>query len=251
MIRTIDDIVRSHLANKGHNTLHGYIRYMKWALDGLKRWHRDGWFEDKLVIKRMDTKKSIAFPDDMVSWVKIGIKVGDRIVEFDHDPTIDISHYCKNKTKENASYNDFYNVTTTDAVRPYWHFTDHFETLGVYYGHDVMHLHNGVGYFKANYACQEFQFSSEVNDSDIILVYKSNGFDPSDETMVNEVAAESLEAWIDYQEKRWTLGEGARETQASKMNYAQLYREAFSQFNTLSFSSIRDLLNRTRYAGRN
>lgn len=245
---SLDDVVMSHIANKGKNTTKGYLRYMKWALDGLRRWHSQGWVEDKIAVLEMDSKMSVPFPDDMISWTKLAMKVGDRTVAFNFDPSIDISHQCDDTKQPNPPYNDV--ITLDQYPQRFFEGYDEWLSDGIYFGHPVMYVHNNVGYFTVNYQCREFQFSSEVRKTPVILVYKTNGFNPDSETLLNELAATTIEAWIEYQEKKWEFGEASAETQYSKQNYFDVYKEAYAHLNSLDWDDIRDVLNRNRYAGR-
>lgn len=244
---TLDSVVRSYLADTGRTTLHKYLRYMKWAMDGLKKWHINGNYEDKTVMMKMDKKKSVPYPEDMVIWSKIGVKVGDRMVQFNKDDTITLHHtQANNYQKANDEYNPANQWPELESY--YWD-----GGLGSFYSDFNEGLnykgfgrgHNGVGYFTENNQCKEFQFSSEVTSSEIVLVYRSSGFNPSAETEVNEIANELLRDYMRWQEGRFKYGDSAAETQFRKKEYGERYSEVRDQLMYITYEGIMDILRRT------
>lgn len=237
---SIDSVVRSYIADQGKNTLHGYIRYMKWAMDGLKKWHLSGAYEDKTVLLKMDRKKSVTFPSDMVVWTKVGVKLGDRVAAFVNDKTIAKHH-------DNGDPNNRYN--------PYeqWPELDYSYQFLNYYNDQGIHLnvvgfgsgHNGVGYFTPNYRAKEFQFSSEVKGSNVYVEYKSSGFNPTSETLVSEVVDKLIRDYIRYQEGRFKFGDNSSETEARRITYLREQDEVLAQLSDISYEGILDVIRRT------
>lgn len=231
---TIDSVVRSYIADQGRTTLHGYIRYMKWAMDGLKKWHLQGGAEDVVTLLKMDKKKSIPYPEDMVSWSTLGVKVGDRVAQFQRDSTIALHHSQEGNYKiKNAKYNPNNQWPELESIDSFINEVGFGAT------------HNGVGYFNDNNQCKEFQFSSEVTSSEVILKYKSNGFSPTAETEVNEIADNLIRDYIRWQEGRFKLGDNSGETQMRKKEYGERYKEVRAQLRCVTYEGILDILRRT------
>lgn len=231
----IDTIIRSYLADRGYNTLHRYIQFLKWGLDGLKKWQVEGAQEIKTVALKMDSKKAVRFPDDYMGYTKLGIKQGDRITAFVRDDSIE-THNEEEITYgvNNPSYYEytFLNYSGTDGRKG--------EVKGYGKGH------NGMGYFTVNELQREFQFSSEVNNCTVYLEYIGNGFNPNTETLVNTIAAESIRDFIHYCVARFDpkLGDAARETRARKITYLESVDGAKAALTNLSCEGILEATTR-------
>ena len=239
---TLDSVVRSYIADTGRTTLHGYMRYMKWAMDGLKKWHTQNSYEDKVVLLPMDKKKAVAYPEDMVTWNYLGVKVGDRIAQFNRDKTISLHHSQSGNHKAvNTQYNPANQWPELASNFVNFYYEDAVNTVGFGAGS------NGVGYFNDNNECKEFQFSSEVTSTDVILSYKSNGFNPTAETEVNEIAEGLLRDYIHWQAARFDkrYGDNSGETQMRKKEYGERYKEVRGQLMYITYEGILDILRRT------
>lgn len=230
---TLDDCVRGHLINKGRNTLHGYIRYLKYAVDFLKKVSLDHSFMDKTVVLRLDEKKALQLPEDCVTWNKVGWKSGDRIIAFQLDQTISLSHSYEEDSPSatpNVSYNinepwpyngsfpqvNFYNYTLQDG------------TVGFIKAYGVGN--NGLGYFKLNARARELQFSSDVpSDWEIYLEYKTTGFEPKTKSTIPIIMSKLCEDYIDWQDARHKLGAASNEAQARMIEFNREYDEVLSQ----------------------
>jgi hypothetical protein len=231
----IDSIIRSYLADRGYNTLHRYIQFLKWGLDALKKWQVEGAQEVKTIPLQMDSKKAVRFPDDYMGYVKLGIRLNGRIVAFVRDDSIEANcnrdpHGDEVNTPE-YEYK-FMNCYGSDGRRS--------EIKG--YGRN----HNGIGYFTVNETQREFQFSSDVKTGTVYLEYISNGFNPNTETLVNTIAAESIRDYIHYCEARFNprLGDAAAETRERKNTYLESVDGAKAALSNLSLEGILEATTR-------
>lgn len=233
---TIDSIVRSYLADQGYNTLHKYIQYLHWGLKALRIWNMDSAEEVKTVKLSMDARKAIKLPDDYINWIKVGIKVGDRIDAFVNDNSIALHHEKKpmEKPKPNEPYCKYRFMNYRDGNGKFLGYVD-----GYGYGH------NGVGYFRVNEALREIQFSAEVNRCSVLLEYVSDGFNPHSETLVNMKVSQLITEYIRYSEARYKLGDSASETRARKEEYIEEQLATSGRFNSLSLEGILDATTTT------
>jgi hypothetical protein len=86
----ISDVVRSFLADRGSNVLHGYIRFLKWAIDGYREINYGIALNPATVTCKVDDLKRVnvsSLPGFRI-LSKIGVRVGDRIHAFLPDASI-------------------------------------------------------------------------------------------------------------------------------------------------------------------
>lgn len=213
----IDTIIRSYLADRGHNTLHRYIQFLKWGLEAVKKWQIDGAQEIKTVALKMDSKKAAKFPNDYMGYTKLGIKKGDRLLAFVRDDSL---------------------MTNNDTGIPLYEYTFVNHAKGELKGYGSGS--NGSSYFTVNENRREFQFTSDLKDCPIYLEYISNGFNPNTETLVNTIAAENIRDYIHYCVARFNprLGDAAAETRERKNTYLESVDGAKAALSNLSLEGI-------------
>lgn len=223
---TLDSIVRGHLVNTGRNTLHGYVKLLKYLIDFMRKFALKHAFMDRTVVLKLDQKKSVAFPEDFIMWSKVGWQQGDRIVAFQRDATINLHHSTEEDGVETPTVNEKYNI----AKFPYNQRADLVFNNFINQDGETGFLeatgigHNGLGYFRCNFEAREFQFSSDTPiDFEIYLEYKSNGFNATTKSTVPEVAAKLGEDYIYWQEAHYKLGAAAAETEARRITYLREY----------------------------
>ena len=240
---SLDSITRSYLGKNGYNTLHNYVGCLRHLLDFLRKVSLNHAVFDKTVVLRLDEKKAVAWPQDYVTWNKIGWQKGDRIIAFQKDNTINLHHsLCEDEIS--ATENDPYDINTpwpyNNTETPVT-FDNYFYQNGIGYLQAYGTGFSGIGYFKPNEQAREFQFSSDVpQDFEIYLEYKTNGFSPTTRSVVPEVFAKLGEDYIHWQmavyDKR--LGAASPETMARELNYKNEYNEVLKQLNPISVDDI-------------
>lgn len=236
----VDTVVRDMIADKGFNTLHKYVYYLKWALEGLRLWQQDHGSQNVNSIPlKMQGNNVAPFPDDMITWTKLGCKVGDRLEAFINDGTLTTE---TPDTTKNASFIESYRDKFDRQKYLFYNYTgysDHvydFEAYG--------HGHNGIGYFRPDYTHRRFVFSNEVSGKNIILEYIPNVFDPKAYSLVTSDFVDAMKAYIDYKEAKMKFGEGHGETQARWNAYEYELINAKGRISDLSYEGIVQAINR-------
>lgn len=239
MTVTLDDIVRGFLLTKGNSTLHGYLRYMKFLVEFMRKFAMKNAFMDKTVVLKLDQKKSIPFPEDFIMWKKIGWQSGDRIVAFENDQTINLHH----ATSEDGNEAPTANLSFNNANWPYNNrlvlnnFTNSNGENGELLAYGVGH--NGLSYFRLNWRDREIQFSSEIpSNYEIYLEYKVNGFSATSKSVIPEIAAKLGEDYIYWQDARYKLGDAAVETESRRIAYFREYDELIGNINPVSIAGL-------------
>ena len=101
----IDSIVKEALADKGYDTFHLYGRYLMWAIRCLRELNIDHTEDIKTVKLPVSAIKTVAYPDDFITYNKLGVKIGDRLHAFVRDNTI-TTHHTDRYTANAPFYNE-------------------------------------------------------------------------------------------------------------------------------------------------
>lgn len=238
---TLDDIIRNFIITQGRSTLHSYVRYMKYLIDFLRKVSLTHSIFDKTVVLKLDQKKAIQVPEDYIIWSKIGWQAGDRIVCFERDSSINLSHEISDDGLESPTVNISYNNSQWPYNRSltFNNFTNINGQIGSLTGYGIGE--NGIGYFRPTND-REIQFSSDVpSDYKIYMEYRTNGFSPHTKSVVPEVMAKLAEEYINWQLARHKLGDAASETRAREISYLKEYDEVISRMQPISMSALQGL----------
>ncbi len=239
MNTTLDSIIRGYLISQQKNTLHSYLRYMKYLIDFLRQVSLTHSFFDKTIILKLDQKKAAAVPDDFIMWNKIGWQAGDRIVAFENDGTINMHHATSADGIEAPTANPSFN----NAQWPY-NSTLSFNNYTTNNGECVaIPCHgigyNGIGYFRYSHQAREIQFSSDTPSGfEIYLEHKTNGFQPKTSSTVPEIMAKLGEDYINWQKARHQFGEASVETRAREIAFMKEYDTVISRLYPITIASL-------------
>lgn len=240
---TIDNIVRQAIADKGYNTLHLYPRYLHFALSMLKKLNLDVLEDIKTVRIPVTARKTVPYPDDYLTYSKIGIKIGDRMACFVKDNTLTRDRddaYTANspfykeaisKFGTDGGYYSFYNYTDNNGD-----FRNNFETYG--------YAHNGIGYFKEDVKCKEFILSSEVGAREVVLEYIYNVINPDSETQVSVMAEDTIKEYIHFQDSRFRAGVSLSKIQMEEKEWLDELANLNMRLSDLSYQGILDVSRR-------
>lgn len=231
---TLDAIIRSYLINQGKNTLHGYVRLMKYLLDFLRGFSMDYHFMDHSDVLELDEKKAIQFPSDMIALKRLAWRNGDRIICFEPDSRIDI-HVNREDDMVAGTPNMPYDVFQAWPYRG-GALVDNISSspsAGTGLGD------NGLGYFRINWRDREIRFDANVPSNwEIYIEYKSNGFNPKSKSSIPEFAQKLAEEYIHWQVARHKFGDASAETMARKQSYDREQYELLARMDTLDYEGI-------------
>ena len=232
----IDTIVREALADKGYDTPHLYAKYLMWALRCLREMNIDHTEDVKTVQLPISAIKTVAYPEDYITYNKIGTKFGDRFIAFVRDGTITNHHvdrYSPNPTfYDEAQTLSFYNFNNVNPNLT----GERASFYGTYdrYGY----AHNGFGYFKPNDECKEFQLSSEITSKSILLEYVYNNFNPDTETFVTIMMQEVIRQYVHYQEATFKQGGSIGAKREAEMDFLYALSDYDKRISDISYQGI-------------
>jgi hypothetical protein len=201
----------------------------------------------KTVKLPVSATNTVKFPSDYIAYNKIGVKLGDRILCFVKDNTI-TTHKDDAYTKNP----EFFPVANEKFGTYYFYNYDDSRSVdrvgsGNYFLELNGYAHNGVGYFKENTQCQEFQLSSEVRAKDVILEYIYNKYDPDSETLVPTLAADVVKEYIHYQYSRFNDSKNLSQTRDDERKWLDELAKYNMRLSDLSFQGILDVSRRGQH----
>jgi hypothetical protein len=219
------------MLGQGRNTMHQYLRYLKYTIDILRKISLQYSVMTKTVAGRLDQKKSFQFPDDCAVPLAVGYNNGDRIEMFQLDTSVALKHSYEAdavSATANSIFENFdqYNLIFDQTGQPY-----NVLCHGAGY--------NFNGYFNINRKAREIQFSSEVDSSKTIyFLYRSNGFNPKSKSSISEVFQQMCEAYIHWKDAEKKMGTASGETEARRINFEREQAETLQVLMPLTFESI-------------
>lgn len=173
---TLDDVVLSTCMDIEDMSGKNYELFLHYGKEFLQKYNR--FIAKEVVTKalKLNAVNQVAFPEDMVDWAKIGTRWGDKIKVFSvNDRTNLTPLFCCGEYQKNIGVLDTQPNKDNDL---FWFYNYQGEQDNVFnskgfYGY-------GTGYdegksFRVDLFNKVFQFSSNVNETDIIIEYISNG----------------------------------------------------------------------------
>lgn len=232
---TLDAIIRSYLITHGKNTLHGYVRLMKYLIDFLRGFSMDYHFMDHSDVLELDEKKAVQFPSDMIALKRLAWRNGDRIICFEPDSRIDI-HVDREEDMVSGTANMPYDVFQAWPYRG-GALVDNTSSDGATVGLGLGD--NGLGYFRISWKDREIRFDANVPAPwGIYIEYKSNGFNPKSKSSIPEFAQKLAEEYIHWQVARSKFGDAAAETMARKKSYSDEQYELLARMDNLDYEGL-------------
>jgi len=231
---TLDSIVRSYKHKLGHNTLHGYVRYMSFLIDFLRSFSMSMSILDTNRVLKVDEKKAIQWPPDCIWPSALSFISGDRLIKFTLDPRINL----------NQDYCDDAISPTPDLPYQVYQLWPYNRTVGLVESTNlcVQELgrgDNGLGYFRHNFKNRETQFNANIpSPGKVVLTYKSTGVDPKADSTRPIFMSQVAENYIHWQDARFKYGDGSAETQARKVAYLASYDEVQAQLDPIDYEAI-------------
>lgn len=219
---TLDSCIRSAIMDIG-DTMHRYEQFKHWAIEGYRDFHFDQAQEIKVVELSLTAWKAVELPVDYVDWAFIGIIVNNELQAFTNNGRISI-------LRPDADEDGAPDAVTTEATHPadslpidrLW-FWDALNANGEYKGqrYGLTVKDNGVGYYKFNKARNEIQFNAGLDTSTkVLLEYISDGYNPSERTVVNVYAAKLIKLYIHWQRHLYAKSStGAEKKEAERLYY--------------------------------
>ena len=211
---SLESIVRGAIANKGHDTLHLFVPFLHWSFAAIAKYQREGVFtEIRFTKDYLDENNALSFPDDMVMWNKVGVIENGRMTVFINDDGLSLDPADQNTKKETDVRGLFsYDSNSLDVL--YHTNVNVSTTQGV-----VQVSFANTNTFRVNWKARKFQIGRPMSERKVYLEYVAKAYDPSTQTLVNELASDYIEQFIYYREARFKFGASHRETVAAEADW--------------------------------
>jgi hypothetical protein len=232
----MDTLVMSLLASNRLTTLHKYVWFLHYLLEGYKKHIMSTIPITKSVCLPVSKTKTIQYPKDYIGLIRIGVRNGDRIVRFMPDQTIsrstqDDKAYKPSEMQDRRySYQYFNNIYDYES-EPYKGMGD-----------------NQTGYYVDNLAakCFELSVDAKLNIGDtVFLEYVADGFNMDTETQIYAPSAEFLKAFAMWQWNLYQLGAQAGKTEGWRITYLRELAEYKAITSNLDRDVILNAISRT------
>lgn len=227
---TVDKIVKSACMEEGDYGLHQYQMFLEWALECVQDFRIDSVHEVKTVIETVDSISTIPFPSDYVSWLKVGVKIGDRVKTLITNDRL--SNHFDLDSSGNEEANERYTPNYTDSLNAtsdytgYWFRNVLFDGIsnGNIFGYG--NGSQGEGDFKVDRANRRFVFTSDLVGTDLLIEYVSTGLDESSDTLVEETLRKAVKYYILWRKAQRSKSYGMGEKELARRDWAEAKRIA-------------------------
>lgn len=225
MYTTLDEIIKSLLIQMELNGEHSYLRFFELARVGLRELSFDAARHIKTVLLTVNTTtNSVSLPNDYIKFTKIGVYNEDGTVNY-LAQNEDI--YIGNATPDNQS------ALSSGASDPPI-FKDSL-SLGKDYGRGGGQ--NAYGYYRENKISGTIDFASELNASQIVLEYITDGLDnidTSQNVQIHSFLAEALKTFIYWHHVKYKRDFTAVDKDTAKKDFYNQKRLARARIQSIS-----------------
>lgn len=208
-IYSLDYVVRSCLADIDEpDSSPLYTKFLKWANDGYRRLNLAGLMPItmKSVVLDVDSATNTAeLPNDYLYYLKIGLCIEGRIVNFDLADSLCLSPNemnacpCSDEEIEQGINNILAtgdNWTGASWYFPYYQHYHNGQFVAGFYGNGAGFYHGG---YKINKTTNRIQFDSFVRAPRITLEYVSSGVNSTGDAIIEQTAIPALMAYVHKQ----------------------------------------------------
>jgi hypothetical protein len=242
LIEIVNDALSDYQLGQQHQ-----FQFLRWGMKYAEELHFDHLRDIRTVRLNMQPWKAVELPSDCVDWVAVGLQYGSDIavfanekniaLEFDLDPTTN-----QQLPNSEPSYllDESRMPEVSDAVFPFLNLSALGEDAGNKFG--LMVKDNGLGYVteNTNKDVNELQFkgSNIKTDSQVYLMYISNLWDPSEETLIHPEMAEYIVAGIskEYVQRKATIS--GIEKQMTKDEFDRQYLKVLDRTWELTVADV-------------
>jgi hypothetical protein len=243
------DIIRSYKASKGDQTLHGFLRMLHWLIKGYRELNLGIGVEPRTAMVKLDDLKraNVQQLPGFRTLTKVGLQIGDRIVAFHPDASIN-KLFKKNDDGSNIPNKNYIDTLDEERGTP-WYEVTFYNYVDVSGNMKVIHAfgqgHNGVGYFTYDRQTGYLMFSADTKAEKVYIEYIKDIYEFGTKTMVPIVISEYLEDYIRWSESRWKNGDASAETIARSMQLKESLGNVIMRTDSLNPSAIMNIVQRS------
>jgi hypothetical protein len=235
---TLDQIVREALGvDLGEAGLHRYEQFLGWGIRAWREYRQQLSREFKSTELTMTAWKAIEWPEDYVTYVRVGFRHNGRVIVCSQDPDIplyfddeDGDGFPDENVQEFVEEEETIDTATASTLN----LNSHGEDIGGLFG--LQAKDNGVGYFRVNKERREIQMAPIIDNQTVLLEYIADGYDPTKATLVPVYVQPMVLAFIHWQRTKFSKSASRGE----KLDFKAEYE--------VEFNKVRDIEDDTTIA---
>lgn len=245
MIYTLNEVIRDNIIEEGRTTLHKAEQYLALGVRAVRELNISVGGSIKTVMLTPTTYNTIAAPDDMFSWSKLGVCIGGVVYNLAMNPDMCFPHMrndCGELQPEpyapyEGQFGQYLANAGLDVGWVYWAYTSYNEFgefTGRLYGQGSGMVQ--IGLYNYNQETREFVLTPNLQNLSIVLEYTTTGIDQASVPVPQE-AIEPVISFINWKKSRG----------GERQQYEAEYHRAVSQYrlNKYSFTLV-DFMNAVR-----
>lgn len=239
----ISEVVTTYLDRKWESGMHLWARAYSAAVDTLADLSMDVMNRHKIVALPVDAAtRTVALPSDYVNYIMIGRNIDGNIVAYGYNPRLAPPKEDECGDEEPNTGGNIKGGTEADpSVFPevgYWYWTNGRTAFNVgrAYGHGGGF--NADGYYRVDEDGHRIIFSSNMEDSEILLQYITSGFKPGEETLIPIEAKECLIRGIHWRTIQYKRGVRLGDIEMAKKEFFDYRRHLRKQRGAVSLYEI-------------
>lgn len=244
---SLDEIIKGVLLKRGY-PLHMYVKYMISGRDIIREMtYDDGLMPPNTILLKVDENGSAPLPCDFIDVIQLGIRVGQLIhplvekLSMNPLPNRDASNLG-----EVIPYNSIAGTPFGYLPNMYWDTSYTNE-----YGEPLGRLNIGAGvegdvYKVLRDQCR-IQFSQNLSNQTVVLIYLSNGSGCCTTMGVTPYARSCIEAYMAFDRLRNTRNASLGERQLAERDYQNKRRLFRARMSPLTADQIRRIIQRNYY----
>lgn len=192
---TLDLCVRRAISDIGGG-LERYEQFLLWAVEGFNDLNFDMLRENKTDKLTVGNQLTVDFPDDYVSWLRLGVEHAGWMINMTRDENIANLMCCEDDSEyvlPITAQQDFQWDTYATRIN------SHGEDLGRQFG--VSKKENGLGFFRENRRLRKFQLNTTrfKKGDKVYIEYVASVSCAGPKTVVNGYAAKLIKLYIQWQ----------------------------------------------------
>ena len=191
---SLDTIVKGLLIKQG-KPIHFYMQYLKYACDAVRELNFDTLRSIHCEELTVTEYKAIILPCKFVDWVRVGVKVDDKVKRLAQSTTLNRLNAYDDEGNKIPIPNT---VTTDETIPAYSPVSDY------WYNNNRGGIFNNRpdwSDYKFKYLPErsEIQFNNDFPYETVVLEYIGDGMDGDAATQVDTYAIDTIESYIAYQ----------------------------------------------------
>lgn len=219
--------------------MHFYIEFLVYCSEGLRELNFDTLGNVQTALLPINSYGAIAMPSDYMDWVKIGIPNGQYVIPLSNRSGIS----RLNNKDVNGNIIPFGDDLTYNRIGWAVHYNDNGEFTGRMYGNKG----SNVNSFKEIKERGEIQINLDLDATQIVLEYISDGSCCDNATKINPYAIKTIETYALWQHDENSRSAGEGQKQVKRRAYDHEHHILRARLNSMTKADILSIINKNTH----